>query len=198
MIFKRMFDLFFSGLGLLLLCPLFLVISLAIKFESHGPVFFRQARVGRDGEVFWIHKFRTMAIDAEQRGLQITVGADPRVTSAGFFLRKYKLDELAQLIDVFIGKMSIVGPRPEVPFYVGLYPEAIRIIVLSVRPGITDLASIEFKDENKILGNALDPTKAYIDEILPIKLNYYVDYVQKRTFLGDIGIVLLTFKALIR
>lgn len=198
MIFKRIFDLFFSGLGLLLLCPLFLVISLAIKFESDGPVFFRQARVGLGGEIFWIHKFRTMVIDGECRGLQITVGADPRVTSIGFFLRKYKLDELAQLIDVFIGKMSLVGPRPEVPFYVGLYPEDVRIIVLAVRPGITDLASIEFKDENKILGNALDPTKAYIDEILPIKLNYYIDYVKKRTFWGDIGIILQTFKALIR
>lgn len=198
MIVKRLFDLLASGIGLLVLAPILLGISLAIKLESHGPVFFRQERVGRLGKTFRIHKFRTMVTDAERRGLQITVGADARVTKVGAVLRKYKLDELAQLIDVFVGDMSLVGPRPEVPRYVACYPAEAREIVLSVKPGITDRASIEYKDENEILGKAADPHKAYVDEVLPVKIRYYTDYVQNRSFWGDIRIIFATLFAIVR
>lgn len=198
MIAKRLFDLLASGIGLLVLAPILLGISLAIKLESNGPVFFRQERVGRFGKNFRIHKFRTMVTDAERRGLQITVGSDARVTKVGAVLRKYKLDELAQLIDVFVGDMSLVGPRPEVPRYVACYPAEAREIVLSVKPGITDRASIEFKDENEILGKAADPHKAYVDEVLPIKIRYYIDYVQNRSFWGDIRIIFATLFAIAR
>jgi lipopolysaccharide/colanic/teichoic acid biosynthesis glycosyltransferase len=195
---KRLFDMLASGIGLLVLAPILLGISLAIKLESHGPVFFRQERVGRLGKTFRIHKFRTMVTDAERRGLQITVGADARVTKVGAVLRKYKLDELAQLIDVFVGDMSLVGPRPEVPRYVACYPAEAREIVLSVKPGITDRASIEYKDENEILGKAVDPHKAYVDEVLPVKIRYYIDYVQNRSFWGDIRIIFATLFAIVR
>ena len=198
MIAKRLFDMLASGIGLLVLAPILLGISLAIKLESHGPVFFRQERVGRFGKTFRIHKFRTMVTDAERRGLQITVGADARVTKVGEVLRKYKLDELAQLIDVFVGDMSLVGPRPEVPRYVACYPAEAREIVLSVKPGITDRASIEYKDENEILGKAADPHKAYVDEVLPIKIRYYIDYVKNRSFWGDIRIIFATLFAIVR
>ena len=195
---KRLFDLLASGIGLLVLAPVLLGIALAIKLESRGPVFFRQERVGRFGKTFRIHKFRTMVTDAERRGLQITVGADARVTRVGAVLRKYKLDELAQLIDVFLGDMSLVGPRPEVPRYVACYPSEARDIVLSVKPGITDRASIEYKDENEILGKAADPHKAYVDEVLPVKIRYYVDYVRNRSFWGDIRIIFATLLAIVR
>ena len=198
MIAKRLFDLLASGIGLLVLAPVLLGIALAIKLESHGPVFFRQERVGRFGKTFRIHKFRTMVTDAERRGLQITVGADARVTKVGAVLRKYKLDELAQLIDVFLGDMSLVGPRPEVPRYVACYPAEARDIVLSVKPGITDRASIEYKDENEILGKAADPHKAYVDEVLPVKISYYIDYVQNRSFWSDIRIIFATLLAIAR
>ena len=195
---KRWFDLLASGIGLVLLAPVLLGIALAIKLESHGPVFFRQERVGRFGKTFWIHKFRTMVTEAEMLGLQITVGADARVTKVGGVLRKYKLDELAQLIDVFIGDMSLVGPRPEVPRYVAMYPPAAREIVLSVKPGITDRASIEYKNENEVLGKAEDPDYAYINLVLPIKINYYVDYVNNRSFWVDIKLIFLTLLAIVR
>lgn len=195
---KRLFDLVASGLGLLLLAPLLFLIALAVKLDSPGPVFFRQERVGRHGRTFRIHKFRTMVTDAERKGLQITVGADARVTRVGEILRKYKLDELAQLIDVFAGDMSLVGPRPEVPRYVACYPDDVRDIVLSVKPGITDWASIEYKDENEILGNAADPQRAYVEEVLPVKLEYYANYVRERSLWGDIVIVFATLRALIR
>jgi lipopolysaccharide/colanic/teichoic acid biosynthesis glycosyltransferase len=193
---KRLFDLFASGICLLLLAPLFLVIALAIKLESPGRVFFRQERVGRFGKTFRIHKFRTMATDAERRGLQITVGADARITRIGAVLRKSKLDELAQLLDVFIGHMSLVGPRPEVPHYVAFYPAEARALVQSVKPGITDWASIKFKDENEILGRSEDPHLAYINEVLPIKIDFYTEYVRRRTFFGDLRIIFATFGAL--
>lgn len=195
---KRCFDWLASSFGLLILSPFLIFLAFWIKMDSKGPVFFRQERVGRYGKTFRIHKFRTMVTDAEKRGLQITVGADVRVTKIGNFLRKYKIDELPQLIDVWIGHMSLVGPRPEVPRYVSCYPENLRNVVLAVRPGITDRASIEFKDENEILGKAADPNKAYIEEVLPIKLKYYVEYVENRTFFGDIIIIFRTFFALIR
>lgn len=198
MIAKRLFDLIASGLGLIVLAPLLVGIAAAIKWESAGPVFFRQERVGRWGKTFRIHKFRTMVVNAEGRGLQITVGADPRVTRVGVLLRKYKLDELAQLIDVFVGSMSLVGPRPEVPAYVACYPADAAQVILSVRPGITDRASIEYKDENEVLAQASDPHRAYIEDVLPIKIDYYLDYVKNRSFVGDLRIILATFVAIVR
>lgn len=195
---KRLFDFCASGVGLLLLWPLLVVVSIAIKLDSRGPVFFRQERVGQFGKLFRIHKFRTMVVDAEGFGMQITVGSDPRVTRVGKFLRHYKLDELPQLLDVVLGRMSLVGPRPEVPRYVACYPHDVKDLVLSVRPGITDRASIEFKDENEILGRAADPHRAYVEEVLPIKLGYYVAYVKNRSLFGDVGIILSTLLAIVR
>lgn len=192
MVSKRVFDFVLSGLGLVALAPVFILLAVWIKLDSSGPVFFRQERVGQFGKIFTIHKFRTMVSDAEKKGLQITVGADARVTRVGHWLRKYKLDELPQLLDVWLGSMSLVGPRPEVPRYVECYPEDVRDLVLSVRPGITDRASIEFKDENEILGRATEPNKAYIEEVLPIKLGFYVDYVKNRSLMGDLGLILRT------
>ncbi len=194
---KRLFDWLASTFGLLALAPVLLLLAVWIKLDSPGPVFFRQERVGRGGKLFRIHKFRTMVTDAERRGLQITVGADARVTRVGQWLRKYKLDELPQLLDVWLGQMSLVGPRPEVPRYVACYPAELRDVVLSVRPGITDRASIEFKDENEILGRAPDPHLAYVNEVLPIKLRYYVAYVRGHSFWGDIGIIFATLRALV-
>ena len=198
MIAKRLFDLIASGFGLVLFLPLFIAIAVAIKLESSGPIFFRQERVGRFGKCFRIHKFRTMVMDAERHGLQITVGADPRVTRVGLLLRKYKLDELTQLMDVFVGDMSLVGPRPEVPAYVACYPADVAQIVLSVRPGITDRASIEYKDESEILAKSNDPHRAYVEEVLPVKINYYLKYVKERTFFGDVSIIFATLFAIIR
>lgn len=195
---KRLFDLVMSAAGLLLLGPVFLLIALSISLETPGPVFFRQERVGRFGRVFRIHKFRTMVADAEHRGPHITAGADARITRVGGLLRRYKLDELAQLVDVFLGDMSLVGPRPEVPAYIAYYPADARNIVLSVRPGITDWASIRFKNENEILGNARDPHLAYVHEILPVKIRYYTEYVSNRTFWGDVRIILATIAGVLR
>jgi lipopolysaccharide/colanic/teichoic acid biosynthesis glycosyltransferase len=197
MIQKRAFDLFFSLLGALLLVPLFLLISIWIKLDSAGPIFFRQVRVGRSGKPFRIFKFRTMCLDAETKGRQITVGKDPRITQSGGFLRQYKLDELPQLLNVITGEMSLVGPRPEVPRYVALYPAAVRDMILSVPPGITDYASLEYKDENSILGEAEDPDKAYIEEIMPVKIGYYLRYVAERSLWGDFKLIMATFKELI-
>jgi lipopolysaccharide/colanic/teichoic acid biosynthesis glycosyltransferase len=195
---KRLFDWLASGMGLLLLSPVLLALALWIKLDSPGPVFFRQERVGQGGRLFRIHKFRTMVTDAERLGLQITVGADVRVTRVGQWLRKYKLDELPQLLDVWLGHMSLVGPRPEVPRYVACYPDDVRDVVLSVRPGITDRASIEYKDENEVLGRAADPHYAYVSEVLPIKLAYYQDYVNNRSLVGDLLIILSTLRAIVR
>ena len=197
MIIKRIFDLFLSALGLLVLSPMFLILAILIKLDSDGPVFFRQVRVGQFGKLFRIFKFRTMTESTFEVCSQITVGLDARITRFGFVLRKYKIDELAQLIDVFFGRMSLVGPRPEVPIYVDCYPEEIKKIVLSVKPGITDKASIEFKAESQILAQSIDPQRDYVEKIIPIKLNYYVDYVNNRTFLGDISIILQTLKSIV-
>lgn len=198
MIAKRLFDLFFAIPGLMLLSPLFAVIAVWIKAESSGPVFFRQVRVGLNGKLFRIFKFRTMCQDAENQGRQITVGEDPRITNSGRFLRKHKLDELPQLLNVITGEMSLVGPRPEVPRYVTLYPEKVREQVLSVPPGITDYAAIEYKDENEILGRAADPEITYVEEVLPVKLAYYQRYVSERSLFGDFVLILKTFFALSR
>ena len=198
---KRAFDLCAALVGVLLLSPLLVAIAVWIRLDSPGPALFRQVRVGRHGELFHILKFRTMrAQPAARPGPQrlLTVGRDARITRAGHFLRKYKLDELPQLFNVVHGTMSLVGPRPEVPRYVACYPPRERALVLSVRPGVTDWASILFKDENAILGQAPDPEQAYIDTILPTKLEYYVRYVRERTFWVDLRIILRTLRAIAR
>lgn len=189
---KRSFDIICALCGLIILSPVLLLIIVLIKLTSTGPVFFRQTRVGQYEKLFQIHKFRTMIVNAEASGLKITVGRDPRITSIGHFLRKTKLDELPQLIDVLMGTMSLVGPRPEVPEYVQYYTNEIKAIVLSVRPGITDWASIKMIDENDILARASDPQQAYIQQILPEKLAYAVRYVQTRSLRLDVYLILLT------
>jgi len=194
---KRIFDLVCAGLGLLLLAPLFALISLCIKLDSKGPVFFKQLRIGRFQKPFYIYKFRTMIQDAEKKGIKLTVGRDSRITRCGTILRKYKIDELPQLINVVKGEMSLVGPRPEVPEYVKYYPEQIKEIIFSVRPGITDYASLKFRNENKLLASATDPEKTYVEKILPEKLKLYVHYVQNRSLLGDILIILNTLLRII-
>jgi lipopolysaccharide/colanic/teichoic acid biosynthesis glycosyltransferase len=198
-VLKRVFDFVFSALGLMLLSPLLLCIAAWIKLDSPGPVFFRQQRVGHRGVLFGIHKFRTMAADAAQRGLQITVGDDVRITRAGRFLRRTKLDELPQLIDVLMGTMSLVGPRPEVPKYVAMYPAALRDKVLSVRPGITDPASLQYRDEGALLGAASSPIEAeriYIEQIMPAKLNLAVGYVEGMTLTNDARLIFATIRQL--
>ena len=174
------FDLLGAGLALLLLSPLLLAIAAAIKLDSRGPVFFRQQRVGRHGVPFRIHKFRTMVADAPQRGPALTVGDDARITRVGRWLRRTRLDELPQLIDVLAGHMSLVGPRPEVPQYVAHYPAALRERALSVRPGITDPSSLLYLDESELLARAADPEREYIEVILPRKLQCAADYAAQR------------------
>ncbi|UJB34192.1 sugar transferase [Chromobacterium sp. Beijing] len=193
---KHGFDIVAAGLGLAALALPLLAVALWVKLDSPGPVFFRQVRVGRNGTLFRIHKFRTMQVDTERHG-QLTVGADARVTGAGRLLRKTKLDELPQLIDVLFGDMSLVGPRPEVPKYVAHYPDEVRDIVLSVRPGITDWASIKMIDENEILGRAEDPERAYIEQVLPEKLAYYVRYAESHSLAEDIRIIVATLMKIV-
>ena len=193
----RFFDFLFSLLGLIVLSPVFLLISLCIVLDSRGGVFYRQSRVGKDGKDFKLYKFRSMRTGADKRGL-ITVGEkDSRITRVGYFLRKYKLDELPQLINVLKGEMSLVGPRPEVRKYVDLYtPEQRK--VLSVVPGITDYASIEYVDENRILGGATDPDKVYVEEILPDKIRYNMKYIENQSLKEYFKIILLTFYSIVR
>lgn len=195
---KRLFDWVLSSLGLLALSPLLLAIALLVKLDSPGPVFFRQERVGRYGKAFRIHKFRTMRHDPVGAGPQITVGADARITRVGAFLRASKLDELAQLIDVWLGDMSLVGPRPEVPRYVAHYPAELRDKVLSVRPGITDIASIEYRDESAVLARASDPEQAYLREVLPHKLMLAARYVDRSSLALDVWLILRTIGAIVR
>ncbi len=193
---KRLFDIFFSGLGLIALFPVFIMIAIWIKRDSDGGIFFRQVRVGLNGQLFKIHKFRTMAVNTEKQS-GLTIGNDKRITNAGKFLRKYKLDELPQLIDVFIGKMSLVGPRPEIPEFMNLYSEHDRRKILSVKPGITDRASIEMVDENEILGKYDNPRQAYIDIIMPMKARYYLDYANNNSIIGDVKIIILTIMKIV-
>ncbi len=195
---KRLFDVLGAGFGLLLLAPLLLCIALWIKLDSRGPVFFRQQRVGRFGVPFRIHKFRSMREDAPLAGPQITVGADARITRAGHFLRRSKLDELPQLLDVLAGSMSLVGPRPEVPRYVAMYPPALREKVLSVRPGITDPASIEYRDESTLLARSADPERVYIEQIMPAKLRCAAEYVDRMSLLNDVRLIGATLRGLWR
>lgn len=182
-------------IGLILFLPVLLVVTILIKLDSEGPVFFKQSRVGRYNADFKIFKFRTMFIDSEKKGLLTIGGKDPRVTKIGYFLRKSKLDELAQLINVVLGDMSFVGPRPEVRSYVKLYTEE-QMKVLNVRPGITDVASIEYRNENELLLEQDEPNKFYIDVIMPKKLEINLKYLEKRNLLKDFVVVLKTFKAI--
>src|SRR3989344_743444 len=195
---KRLFDLLLSCIGLLLLAPLLLLIALLIKLDSPGPVMFRQERVGRFGKPFRIHKFRTMRHEPAGQGLQITVGADRRITRVGGFLRASKLDELPQLLDVWLGDMSLVGPRPEVPRYVAHCPAELREKVLSVRPGITDIASIEYRDESAVLARAADPEHAYVHEVLPHKLALAARYVERSSLWLDVWLIWRTVVAIVR
>ncbi len=193
---KRLFDILASGLGLLCLSPLFAILAIWIKADSRGPVFYRQVRVGRGNRDFRIFKFRSMRPDSD-KGRLITVGGhDPRVTRSGYYIRKYKLDELPQLINVFIGDMSLVGPRPEVRRYVDMYsPEQMR--VLDVRPGITSLASIRYRNENEILAASDDPDRTYIEKVMPDKLAIDLEYVADASLINDIRLIFSTFREII-
>ena len=193
---KRALDLGLTLAALPLALPLMVAIALWVRLDSPGPALFRQERVGRGGCLFRIHKFRTMHADGA--GPQVTAAGDTRVTRAGRWLRRTKLDELPQLIDVLKGDMSLVGPRPEVPRYMALYPDEARQRILSVRPGITDRAAIEFRDEELLLAHATDPERVYVERIMPVKLRYYLDYVAQRTLIGDLRILFDTVRALLR
>lgn len=193
---KRAFDVASSAVGLVVLSPVFLGVAVAIKLTDGGPVFFRQERVGMGGQVFRIHKFRSMRVANE--GALVTSANDSRITPVGAFLRKSKLDELPQLIDVLVGDMSVVGPRPEVPRYVELWGEEARREILSVRPGITDPAAIAFRNEQDELAAADDPERHYVEVILPKKVAMYRDYVQHRSFGGDLAVIARTFAAIVR
>lgn len=193
----RFLDILFSSVGLLVLSPLFLLIYILIRLESKGGGFYSQIRVGKEGKDFKLYKFRSMRIGADKKGLITVGGRDSRITRVGYFIRKYKLDELPQLANVLIGDMSLVGPRPEVRKYVDMY-NAEQRKVLSVRPGITDYASIEYVDENVILGNASDPDKAYIEQIMPDKIKYNMKYINHRSVKEYVKIIILTFWNIIR
>lgn len=193
---KRLFDIIASGLGLIVLSPLFLILAIWIKLDSKGPVFYRQVRVGRNNIDFRIFKFRSMRVGADKGSLVTIGGRDPRVTRSGYWIRKFKLDELPQLINVFIGDMSLVGPRPEVRHYVDYWtPEQMH--VLDVRPGITDPASIKFRNENELMEQAEDPEKYYIEVIMQEKIRLYLEYVENHSFFGDIGLIFRTFCTII-
>ena len=193
---KRLFDIFLSGFGLILLSPLFMIVAIWIKLDSRGPIFYRQVRVGRNNSEFRIFKFRSMRIGSDKGSLVTIGGRDPRITRSGYFIRKFKIDELPQLINVFIGDMSLVGPRPEVRHYVNYWtPEQMH--VLDVRPGITDPASIKFRNENELLAKADDPEKYYIEVIMQEKIRLYLDYVEKSSFWYDIKLIFQTFKVII-
>ncbi len=188
---KRILDGIVSVIGLGVLAPFFLLIGLLIKLTSKGPIFYLQQRVGKGGKVFKLFKFRTMRVDADKH-TAITVGArDARITTVGYYLRKYKIDELPQLINVVIGNMSLVGPRPELKKFVDLYnPEQVKVI--SVKPGITDYASIEFRNENELLEGKPDPIKFYIEQIMPVKLKLNLKYIQEQSFGLDVKIIYQT------
>ncbi len=193
---KRFFDIIASGLGLIVLSPLFLALAIWIKCDSKGPVFYRQVRVGRGNKDFRIFKFRSMRVGSDKGSLVTIGGRDPRVTRSGYWIRKFKLDELPQLINVFVGDMSLVGPRPEVRHYVDYWtPEQMH--VLDVRPGITDPASIKFRNENELMEQAEDPEKYYIEVIMQEKIRLYLEYVEKHSFLYDIGLIFKTFFVII-
>ena len=193
---KRLFDVIASGFGLIVLSPLFLVLAIWIKCDSKGPVFYRQLRVGRGNKDFRIFKFRSMRVGADKGSLVTIGGHDPRVTRSGYFIRKFKFDELPQLINVLVGDMSLVGPRPEVRHYVNYWtPEQMH--VLDVRPGITDPASIKFRNENELMEKADDPEKYYIGVIMQEKIKLYLEYVNNNSFFYDLGLIFKTFKVIV-
>ena len=193
---KRAFDIIASGLGLIVLSPLFLVLAIWIKLDSKGPVFYRQVRVGYKNKDFRIFKFRSMRVGADKGSLVTIGGHDPRITRSGYFIRKFKFDELPQLINVFVGDMSLVGPRPEVRHYVDYWtPEQMH--VLDVRPGITDPASIKYRNENELMESVEDPEKYYIEVIMQKKIKLYLEYVERHSFLYDFGLILKTFKVIV-
>ena len=193
---KRIFDIILSLFGLIILLPFMIIIAILIKLDSKGPVFFKQVRVTKNGREFKIFKYRTMRVGSDKYS-QITVGKDNRITKVGAFLRKYKLDEIPQLINVLIGDMSLVGPRPEVPKYVALYTDEQKEI-LKVRAGITDYASIEFSDENDLLASEEDPEKAYIEKVMPKKIELNKKYLSEISVMTDIKIILLTIKKILK
>ena len=193
---KRIFDILASGFGLLVLSPVFLIMAIWIKLDSNGPVFYRQVRVGRHNKDFRIFKFRSMRVGSDKGSLVTIGGRDPRITRSGYFIRKFKLDELPQLINVFVGDMSLVGPRPEVRHYVDYWTEG-QMHVLDVRPGITDPASIKFRNENELLETAEDPEKYYIEVIMQEKIKLYLEYVEKTSFWYDIKLIFKTFWVII-
>lgn len=194
---KKIFDLIFSITGLILLSPLFLIISVLIKLDSKGPVFYKQLRVGRNNSDFRLFKFRTMRTDSDKSGLLTVGGRDPRITKSGYYLRKFKIDELPQLFNVAAGEMSFVGPRPEVRKYVDLYNDAQRK-VLNVLPGITDVASIKYRNENELLEKSEDPESYYIESIMPDKLKLNLDYIEQRSFANDLKVIFKTLSTIIR
>lgn len=194
---KRAFDIIASGLGLIVLSPLFLVLAIWIKLDSKGSVFYRQVRVGYKNKDFRIFKFRSMRVGSDKGSLVTIGGHDPRVTRSGYFIRKFKFDELPQLINVFLGDMSLVGPRPEVRHYVDYWtPEQMH--VLDVRPGITDPASIKFRNENELMEQAEDPEKYYIEVIMQEKIKLYLEYVEKHSFFYDIALIFKTFWVIVK
>lgn len=193
---KRIFDFIASGLGLIVLSPNFLILAVWIKLDSKGPVFYRQVRVGRHNKDFRIFKFRSMRVGADKGSLVTIGGHDSRITRSGYFIRKFKLDEFPQLINVFVGDMSLVGPRPEVRHYVDYWTSE-QMRVLDVRPGITDPASIKFRNENELMEKAEDPEKYYIEVIMQEKLRLYLEYVDNHSFWGDIGLIFKTFWTII-
>lgn len=197
LVIKRIFDIMSSFCGLVILSPILIIVAIFIKLDSNGPVFFKQKRVGKNKEIFEIYKFRTMVTDAEKLGRQITVGNDSRVTDVGKFIRKCKLDELPQLINVLKGEMSLVGPRPEVTRYVDLYDEYQKQILL-VKPGITDYASIEFRNENEILGQSKNPDKTYIEDIMPAKIEFNMRYIRNISLIEDIKLILATIIVILK
>ena len=194
---KRLFDIIVSFFSLLFFTPILLIVSVLVKATSIGPVFYKQVRVGKNNKDFKIFKFRTMRVDSDKFGLLTVSGRDPRITKMGYYLRKYKLDELPQLINVFIGNMSFVGPRPEVRKYVDLYSLE-QMAVFNVKPGITDLASIEFRNENEILSKQSNPDKYYIDVIMPHKLEINLKYIKERNLIKDFKVIFMTFIAILK
>jgi lipopolysaccharide/colanic/teichoic acid biosynthesis glycosyltransferase len=195
-VFKRAFDIVAALVGLTLVGLPMILVAVWIKLDSPGPIFFRQERVGRGGRLFRIHKFRTMRVDAERIGPQLTVGRDPRLTRAGELIRAHRLDELPQFFDVLLGHMSVVGPRPDVPRYVEMYPPQWKDRVLSVRPGMTDPASLEFRGEAELLARAEDPEREYREVILPRKLALAAAYADRASLASDLAIIGRTVKVL--
>jgi lipopolysaccharide/colanic/teichoic acid biosynthesis glycosyltransferase len=194
---KRIFDIFFSFIGLVILLPFFIIIALLIVIDSPGGVFYKQARVGKGSIDFYLFKFRSMRTGADKKGLLTVGGRDSRITRMGYFIRKYKIDELPQLLNVLLGDMSLVGPRPEVRKYVDLYNEKQKQ-VLSVKPGITDYASIEYSNENELLGKAKNPEQVYIEEIMPAKLKLNLKYIDDQGLITDLKIIFKTIGKIIK